>query len=106
MQIPLGNLKQQLEFLCWTYGIDYIEQEESYTSKSSFIDGDVLPEYKAEHPYLGQFSGKRIYRGLYQSKNGIVINADENGEPILAENVSRTLFLKNCLVDFWQVLSI
>lgn len=79
VQIPLGNLRQQLEFLCWSYGINYIEQEESYTSKSSFIDNDVLPEYKAEQLYLGQFSGKRIHRGLYQSKDGIVINADVNG---------------------------
>lgn len=79
VQIPLGNLRQQLEFLCWTYGINYIEQEESYTSKSSFIDSDILPEYKAEQPYLGQFSGKRIHRGLYQSKDGITINADVNG---------------------------
>lgn len=85
VQIPLGNLRQQLEFLCWTYGINYIEQEESYTSKSSFIDNDILPEYKAEQPYLGQFSGKRIHRGLYQSKDGIVINADVNG----AANIGR-----------------
>lgn len=85
VQIPTGNLRQQLEFLCWTYGINYIEQEESYTSKSSFIDGDILPEYKAEQPYLGQFSGKRIHRGLYQSKEGIVINADVNG----AANIGR-----------------
>ena len=85
VQIPLGNLRQQLEFLCWTYGINYIEQEESYTSKSSFIDGDILPEYKAEQPYLGQVSGKRIHRGLYQSKDGITINADVNG----AANIGR-----------------
>lgn len=85
VQIPLGNFRQQLEFLCWTYGINYIEQEESYTSKSSFIDSDILPEYKAEQPYLGQFSGKRIHRGLYQSKDGIVINADVNG----AANIGR-----------------
>lgn len=85
VQIPLSNLRQQLEFLCWTYGISYIEQEESYTSKSSFIDNDILPEYKAEQPYLGQFSGKRIHRGLYQSKDGIVINADVNG----AANIGR-----------------
>lgn len=79
VQIPLGDFRQQLEFLCWTYGIEYIEQEESYTSKSSFIDNDILPEYKAEQPYLGTFSGKRIHRGLYKSKDGIVINADVNG---------------------------
>ena len=73
VQIPLGDFRQQLEFLCWTYGIEYIEQEESYTSKSSFIDNDILPEYKAEQPYLGSFSGKRIHRGLYKSKDGIEI---------------------------------
>lgn len=79
VQIPLGDLRQQLEFLCWTYGIEYIGQEESYTSKSSFIDNDILPEYKAEQPYLGKFSGRRIHRGLYQSADGTVINADVNG---------------------------
>lgn len=79
VQIPLGNFRQQLEFLCWKYQIDYIEQEESYTSKSSFLDRDVLPEYKAEQPYEGTFSGKRIKRGLYQSKNGTILNADVNG---------------------------
>lgn len=79
VQIPLGDFRQQLEFLCWTYGIEYIEQEESYTSKSSFIDNDILPEYKSEQPYLGKFSGKRIHRGLYQSAGGTVINADVNG---------------------------
>lgn len=79
VQIPLGNLRQQLEFLCWKYNIDYIEQEESYTSKSSFLDKDELPEYKAEQPYQGHFSGNRINRGLYQSKNGTILNADVNG---------------------------
>lgn len=79
VQIPLGNLRQQLEFLCWKYNIEYIEQEESYTSKSSFLDKDVIPEYKAEQPYEGTFSGKRIKRGLYQSKNGTILNADVNG---------------------------
>lgn len=79
VQIPLGNLRQQLRFLCWKYNIEYIEQEESYTSKSSFLDKDELPEYKAEQLYEGVFSGRRIKRGLYQSKNGTILNADVNG---------------------------
>jgi IS605 OrfB family transposase len=79
VQIPLGDLRQQLEFLCWKYGIEYLEQEESYTSKSRFLDRDALPEYKAEQPYAGTFSGKRVCRGLYKSKNGTLINADVNG---------------------------
>ena len=48
----------------------YIEQEESYTSKASFLDLDFLPVYDAEKPYTGTFSGKRIQRGLYKSKSG------------------------------------
>lgn len=85
VQIPLGDLRQQLEFLCWKYSVEYIEQEEAYTSKSSFLDNDELPEYKAEQPYQGTFSGKRIKRGLYQSKNGTILNADVNG----AANIMR-----------------
>lgn len=55
-----------------------LEQEESYTSKASFLDEDDTPVYKdvQDKP---QFSGKRISRGLYQSKDGRVLNADVNG---------------------------
>ena len=49
--------------------MNYIEQEESYTSKSSFLDLDEILKYDAEKPYTGTFSGKMIKRGLYQSKN-------------------------------------
>jgi IS605 OrfB family transposase len=79
VQLPTGKLRQQLEFLCWKYGINYLEVEESYTSKSSFLDNDELPEYKAEQPYTMPFSGRRIKRGLYQTKDGRLINADVNG---------------------------
>lgn len=91
VQIPLGDLRQQLEFLCWKYGIEYIEQEESYTSKSSFLDKDVLPEYKAEQPFTGKFSGSRIYRGLYKSKNGTIINADVNGSANIMRKCKQNL---------------
>ena len=85
VQIPLGNLRLQLRNLCKRYGINYIEQEESYTSKSSYLDNDVLPEYKAEQPYTGHFSGRRIHRGLYRTKDEKLMNADVNG----AANISR-----------------
>lgn len=78
-QLPFGSLREQLQFLCLKYGIKYIEVEESYTSKSSFLDNDELPEYKPKQPYTKCFSGKRIKRGLYQSKNGTILNADVNG---------------------------
>ena len=97
VQIPLGDLRQQLEFLCWKYGLDYIEQEESYTSKSSFLDKDVLPVYKAEQPFTGEFSGKRVHRGLYKSKNGTLINADVNGSANIMRKCKQNLdFEKLC----------
>lgn len=78
-QLPLGDLRLSLLYLCERYGMQYIEQEESYTSKSSYIDNDILPIYKPEQPFTGKFSGKRVHRGLYQSKQGTTINADVNG---------------------------
>ena len=79
VNISFGDFRQLLFGLCEQYGTNYFEQEESYTSKSSFIDNDILPEYKAEQPYIGKFSGRRIYRGLYKTLDGTVINADING---------------------------
>ena len=78
-QISFGSLRETLAGLCERYGMQYIEQEESYTSKSSFLDLDKLPVYNPEHPYTEGFSGKRIKRGLYRSADSGVINADVNG---------------------------
>ena len=78
-QIPFGALRQQLKTLCERYGMNYIEQEESYTSKASFLDLDEIPTYDADNLQEYAFSGKRIKRGLYKSKNGRLINADVNG---------------------------
>ena len=78
-QISFGNIRTQLQSLCERKGIEYIEQEESYTSKASFYDLDELPVYNADNPYIGKFSGKRIKRGLYKSKEGKLLNADVNG---------------------------
>jgi len=59
-------------------GIEYKEQEESYTSKASYLDNDDIPIYKEETEEI-KFSGKRIKRGIYKSKQGKIINADLNG---------------------------
>lgn len=59
-------------------GIRFTETEESYTSKSSFLDNDLLPKY-GEKPREYKFSGKRINRGLYKTAKSYLINADCNG---------------------------
>ncbi|MBR1420855.1 MAG: IS200/IS605 family accessory protein TnpB-related protein [Selenomonadaceae bacterium] len=76
-QISFGKFRSQLKTLCKRYGMQYIEQEESYTSKASFLDLDEIPIFDSEKH--GKFSGRRISRGLYRSKNGRLINADING---------------------------
>lgn len=78
-QISFGKLRSQLKNLCTLYGMNYIEQEESYTSKASFLDSDEIPIFDAEKKFTGKFSGKRTKRGLYRAKNGRIINADVNG---------------------------
>lgn len=70
---------RRLKKKCDLYQIEYVEQEESYTSKSSFIDSDILPMMPTDYNWNDNFTGKRVHRGLYKSKNGILINADVNG---------------------------
>ena len=77
--LPFGRIREKLEYLCKRYNINYILQEESYTSKASFFDNDDLPIYNMDNPQAYEFSGKRIKRGLYQTKNKYCFNADCNG---------------------------
>ena len=78
-QLPFGKIREKLEYLCKRYTINYILQEESYTSKASFFDNDDLPIYNADNPQTYEFSGKRVKRELYQTKNNYLFNADCNG---------------------------
>ena len=90
VQIPFWQLKRKLEALCKKYGIEYIEQEESYTSKASFYDNDEIPVYNADNPTKHKFSGKRIKRGLYRTKDKHLVSADINGSAnILAKCMHR-----------------
>ncbi|MGK7936366.1 MAG: RNA-guided endonuclease InsQ/TnpB family protein [Xenococcaceae cyanobacterium] len=79
VQIPIFTLRAKLESLCERYGLNYIEQEESYTSKASAVDKDDIPVYNADNPIQRKFSGRRVKRGLYKTKDGHLINADCNG---------------------------
>ena len=79
VNIPYGKLRDKLIYLCKLYGIEFKLQEESYTSKASFFDGDEIPIYDKENQKEYIFSGKRIKRGLYRTSIGKLINADCNG---------------------------
>ncbi|MDJ0712732.1 MAG: transposase [Prochloraceae cyanobacterium] len=79
VQIPIFTIRSKLKSLCERYGFNYVEQEESYTSKASSVDRDDIPLYNADNPVKPTFSGRRIKRGLYKTKTGHLINADCNG---------------------------
>lgn len=91
VNIPYGQLRNKLEYLCELNDVAFVKQEESYTSKASFWDKDNIPTYNADNPKEYQFSGSRIHRGLYKTANGKVFNADVNG----ALNIMR----KSSVVD-------
>ena len=78
VQIPFNNFIQMLQYKCKLIGIKVILQEESYTSKCSFLDGDYIPTYGIDGN-LCKPSGRRIKRGLYRTKDKRFINADVNG---------------------------
>lgn len=93
VQIPFWQLRQKLKALCSRYGIEYCEQEESYSSKASFYDQDEIPVYNADNPIKQNFSGRRVKRGLYQTKNRHLVSADINGSAnILVKSKHRLNF--------------
>lgn len=88
VSIPHARLIRMIQYKCALEGIQVIVRDESYTSVSSFIDLDEIPTYSKQKEQKFKFSGRRIKRGLYKSKNGILINADING----AYNILRKEF--------------
>lgn len=93
VQIPFWQLRRKLEALCSRYGIEYQEQEESYSSKASFYDRDEIPVYNADNPILQKFSGRRVKRGLYRTKDKYLVSADINGSAnILVKSKHRLSF--------------
>ncbi|MGB8689337.1 MAG: transposase [Microcoleus sp.] len=92
VQMPLGKLKSRVKQLGDLHGIKFVETEEAYTSKASFLDGDSLPKY-GEKPMGWKASGNRIKRGLYWTADGFVVNADLNGAANILRKVSGRLGL-------------
>lgn len=72
VQIPFARLIQMIEYKAKEKGIAVILTEESYTSGTSFLDG--------ESPTKDNYDkSRRVYRGLFKANNGRTINADVNG---------------------------
>lgn len=71
VQLPYEMFINKLRYKCENFSIQFIENEESYTSGTSCLDNElpVKENYNKD---------RRIYRGLFISNKGIKINADVN----------------------------
>nr|DAR16537.1 MAG TPA: endonuclease [Caudoviricetes sp.] len=70
--LPFYKFINMLKYKCEAKGITIKTQEESYTSKCSYLDNEDICKHDS---YLG----KRVKRGLFRSSKGVEINADING---------------------------
>ena len=90
--VPHAKFIEILTYKAQKEGINVILTEESYTSKTSFLDNE-LP--KKHCNYLG----KRVKRGLFKSSKGIKINADLNGAlPIMTKVVEKSVIDRNSIL--------
>jgi transposase len=80
---------EQLKYKCQLEGIFVLTQEESYTSKCSALDLEPIQK----HP---SYQGRRIKRGLFVLKEGILLNADVNG----SLNIGRKAFGDEFISEF------
>ena len=85
VQIPFQKLLRAIQNKCVKEGIRFLQQEESYTSQASFLEGDAIPLLSKENRERYTFSGKRLYRGLYRCGDGRYLHADINA----ASNILR-----------------
>ena len=70
--IPYETLRWQINYKSYMMGLNFLAQEESYTSKCSSLD---LEPVKKQQKYVG----RRIKRGIFKTAKGKLINADVNG---------------------------
>ena len=83
--IPHKKLIEQIIYKAEDCGIKVIITEESYTSGTSFLDGE-LPTKENYN------KNRRIYRGLFVSNKGIKINSDVNGSLQIMKKVFPNAF--------------
>ena len=97
VQIPHAKLIEKIQYKAEEAGITVVLQQESHTSKCSFLD---LESVEHHDKYMGRrgtgkgtflmHNGKKVpaHRGVFRSSTGKIINSDVNG----ALNIIRKAF--------------
>ena len=79
VNIPFNQIIERLRYKALLAGMNFMIVEESYTSKTSFLDRETLYGYKHNRaPKKYKFLGNRFTRSLFRSKDGYIIHADTN----------------------------
>ena len=83
--IPHQDLINKIIYKAENIGLNVIVTEESYTSGTSFLDNElpIKENYKKE---------RRIFRGLFKTNKGRLINADVNGSLQIMKKVFSNAF--------------
>ena len=71
-QYHSNQLTQMIQYKSEEVGINVILQNESHTSKCSFLDLESVKHHD-------KYKGKRTSRSLFRSKKGTLIHSDVNG---------------------------
>lgn len=87
IQVPIKRVIEQLKYKLEYENIKLIETEESYTSKTSFLDNE-----KPNKETIPR--GKRIKRGIFKRPNGEYVNSDVNGSLQILSKVISTRLLE------------
>lgn len=85
VNIPFEKLAWMIEYKSRKVGITLKKHEESYTSKCSFLDLEVIKKHE-------NYLGKRIKRGLFMSGGSLLINSDVNGSLNILRKAVPTAF--------------
>jgi len=87
VSIPYAQFVDMLAYKCELAGIEMILTEESYTSKTSFLDLEPVEKHDT-------YMGRRVKRGLFVSSTGRRIHADINGSYNMIRKVFPDTFSK------------
>ncbi len=99
VQLPHARFIDMLTYKAKLVGITVLVQEESYTSKASFLDRDPIPVFGEEDADKVTFSGRRVKRGMYKASNGRKFNADINGSYNIMRKALPNVFTDNGIGD-------
>jgi putative transposase len=72
LAIPHAKLIDKLNSKCEELWLRCHSQEESYTSKCSFLDRELIKHQE-------EYKGRRVKRWLFQTSVSVCLNADVNG---------------------------